>query len=287
MSNNIKNADDQKIMDMMNVIHGKTEPETKATETKTSDNNSKNSSINVLSINVSEPQPFVPVEEITYMRSAELSQIINELLSSIFVDYKDCNIYYNQNVAGIGCTVRFKFMTPDEIEKVDPNNELVVAVSTPVNEIHENNAVIDTIRKINAINSNGSRYAILTKDAKEYLSDIITKIHRNGKIEWDRITNSNQEKIVDYSGNRIDVITLDVSLDITAILYKIFNGTSTCPNFNKNKGFYYVPSYSASLTGAEFLLQITRVDSKKRKEISDMVGYRCITPSTWNTPIMI
>lgn len=282
MSNNIKNADDQKIMDLAGVIRGKSEVKTSTEENKPKDDSTEKT---VLTINVSDPQPFMSVEQITYMRSAELSQIINELLSNIFVDYKDCNIYYNQHVAGIGCTVRFKFMTENEIKKADPEDKLVVAVSTPVNEIHENNAVIDTIRKINAINNNGSRYAILTKDAKEYLSDIVTKIHRNGKIEWDKVTNSNQEKITDYSGNNITVITLDVSLDITALLYKIFNGTSTCPTFAKNKTFYYVPTYSAALGGTEFLLQITRIDSKKRKEIADMVGYRCVVPSTWNTPV--
>lgn len=271
-------ADTQKVKDLISKVAGSINEPVKKPENK--DEGTKV----VKSIHVSDPLPFIAVESATYMKSGELAQNINELLSAVFVDYKECNIYYNPQVGGIGCTVRFKFMPQIEVAKADPTESLEVAISTPAQAIHETNEWANAIKRMNAVNNNGSRYAVLTDVAKEYLSDIITKVSHNGKIEWDKITNSNIEKIVDYTGHEIQIITLDVSLDLSSLLYKMMNGTESCPNFKNNKTFYYVPSFSAALGGTEFMVQITRVDSKKRKEISDMIGYRCMVPSTWNTP---
>lgn len=274
-------TDDKKIQDFAKVLSGEVKPETKEEKTVKTEEKKE-----VGCINISDPQPFIPTEYTTQMSSSELSQILNEVFSSIFVDYKDCNIYFNPQIQAIGCSIRFKYMLESEIKATDPDNELVVAVSTPANEIHETNEWANAIKRINAINSNGSKYAVLTSRAKEFLGDIVTKISRGNKIEWDKIVNSNIERIVDYVGQETQVITLDVSIDLSAILYKIFNGTETCPNFNKNKGFFYVPSFYAALgIGNDFVIQISKIDSKKRKEISDMIGYRCMTPSTWNTPV--
>ena len=49
----------------------------------------------------------------------------------------------------------------------------------------------------------------------------------------------------------------------------------------------YIPSFCTNLNGIEFLVKITKVNSKKQKELDDMIGYRRILPSTWNSPITI
>ena len=273
----VVNRDNQKIEEMKNKINKSDSSETKTSVPEVPKSTQVKNYIGVIS-----PQPFEPVEEVTYLRSGELSQVINTLLSETFTDFKETKIYYNPAIGGLGCTARFKFMTQQEIDKI--GDDKVIAVSTPAGDVHESNEWIEQIKKINEQNKNGNKYAILTKKGKEYLSDIATKC-KNGTIDWNLISNSNCERIPDYTGRVSNIITLDVSLDLQALLYKVYNGTEgDCKEFKYNKKYIYIPSFCTNINGIEFLIKITKIDSKKQKELSDTLGYSRILPSAWNTP---
>ena len=273
----VVNRDNQKIEEMKNKINKSDSSETKTSVPEVPKSTQVKNYIGVIS-----PQPFQAVEEVTYLRSGELSQVINTLLSETFTDFKETKIYYNPAIGGLGCTARFKFMTQQEIDKI--GDDKVIAVSTPAGDVHESNEWIEQIKKINEQNKNGNKYAILTKKGKEYLSDIATKC-KNGTIDWNLISNSNCERIPDYTGRVSNIITLDVSLDLQALLYKVYNGTEgDCKEFKYNKKFIYIPSFCTNINGIEFLIKITKIDSKKQKELSDTLGYSRILPSAWNTP---
>ena len=273
----VVNRDNQKIEEMKSKINKSDSSEAKTSVPKVPESTQVKNYIGVIS-----PQPFEAVEEVTYLRSGELSQVINTLLSETFTDFKETKIYYNPAIGGLGCTARFKFMTQQEIDKID--DDKVIAVSTPAGDVHESNEWIEQIKKINEQNKNGNKYAILTKKGKEYLSDIATKC-KNGTIDWNLISNSNCERIPDYTGRVSNIITLDVSLDLQALLYKVYNGTEgDCKEFKYNKKFIYIPSFCTNINGIEFLIKITKIDSKKQKELSDTLGYSRILPSAWNTP---
>ena len=276
MSVNIN--DNQKIEDLKSKINKSDSSETKTSVPKVPESTTQVKNY----IGVISPQPFEAVEEVTYLRSGELSQVINTLLSETFTDFKETKIYYNPAIGGLGCTARFKFMTQQEIDKI--GDDKVIAVSTPAGDVHESNEWIEQIKKINEQNKNGNKYAILTKKGKEYLSDIATKC-KNGTIDWNLISNSNCERIPDYTGRVSNIITLDVSLDLQALLYKVYNGTEgDCKEFKYNKKYIYIPSFCTNINGIEFLIKITKIDSKKQKELSDTLGYSRILPSAWNTP---
>lgn len=273
----VVNRDNQKIEEMKNKINKSDSSEAKTSVPKVPESTQVKNYIGVIS-----PQPFEAVEEVTYLRSGELSQVINTLLSETFTDFKETKIYYNPAIGGLGCTARFKFMTKQEIDKI--GDDKVIAVSTPAGDVHESNEWIEQIKKINEQNKNGNKYAILTKKGKEYLSDIATKC-KNGTIDWNLISNSNCERIPDYTGRVSNIITLDVSLDLQALLYKVYNGTEgDCKEFKYNKKYIYIPSFCTNINGIEFLIKITKIDSKKQKELSDTLGYSRILPSAWNTP---
>ena len=275
MSVNIN--DNQKIEDLKSKINKSDSSETKTSVPEVPKSTQVKNYIGVIS-----PQPFEAVEEVTYLRSGELSQVINTLLSETFTDFKETKIYYNPAIGGLGCTARFKFMTQQEIDKI--GDDKVIAVSTPAGDVHESNEWIEQIKKINEQNKNGNKYAILTKKGKEYLSDIATKC-KNGTIDWNLISNSNCERIPDYTGRVSNIITLDVSLDLQTLLYKVYNGTEgDCKEFKYNKKYIYIPSFCTNINGIEFLIKITKIDSKKQKELSDTLGYSRILPSAWNTP---
>ena len=276
MSVNIN--DNQKIEDLKSKINKSDSSETKTSVPKVPESTTQVKNY----IGVISPQPFEAVEEVTYLRSGELSQVINTLLSETFTDFKETKIYYNPAIGGLGCTARFKFMTQQEIDKI--GDDKVIAVSTPAGDVHESNEWIEQIKKINEQNKNGNKYAILTKKGKEYLSDIATKC-KNGTIDWNLISNSNCERIPDYTGRVSNIITLDVSLDLQTLLYKVYNGTEgDCKEFKYNKKYIYIPSFCTNINGIEFLIKITKIDSKKQKELSDTLGYSRILPSAWNTP---
>ena len=273
----VVNRDNQKIEEMKSKINKSDSSEAKTSVPKVPESTQVKNYIGVIS-----PQPFEAVEEVTYLRSGELSQVINTLLSETFTDFKETKIYYNPAIGGLGCTARFKFMTQQEIDKI--GDDKVIAVSTPAGDVHESNEWIEQIKKINEQNKNGNKYAILTKKGKEYLADIATKC-KNGVIDWNLISNSNCERIPDYTGRVSNIITLDVSLDLQTILYKVYNGTEgDCKEFKYNKKFIYIPSFCTNINGIEFLIKITKIDSKKQKELSDTLGYSRILPSAWNTP---
>ena len=273
----VVNRDNQKIEEMKNKINKSDSSETKTSVPEVPKSTQVKNYIGVIS-----PQPFEAVEEVTYLRSGELSQVINTLLSETFTDFKETKIYYNPAIGGLGCTARFKFMTQQEIDKI--GDDKVIAVSTPAGDVHESNEWIEQIKKINEQNKNGNKYAILTKKGKEYLSDIATKC-KNGTIDWNLISNSNCERIPDYTGRVSNIITLDVSLDLQTLLYKVYNGTEgDCKEFKYNKKYIYIPSFCTNINGIEFLIKITKIDSKKQKELSDTLGYSRILPSAWNTP---
>ena len=274
----VNSNDNQKIEDLKNKINKSDSSEAKTSVPKVPESTQVVKNY----IGVISPQPFEPVEEVTYLRSGELSQVINTLLSETFTDFKETKIYYNPAIGGLGCTARFKFMTQQEIDKI--GDDKVIAVSTPAGDVHESNEWIEQIKKINEQNKNGNKYAILTKKGKEYLADIVTKC-KNGAIDWNLISNSNCERIPDYTGRVSNIITLDVSLDLQALLYKVYNGTEgDCKEFKYNKKFIYIPSFCTNINGIEFLIKITKIYSKKQKELSDTLGYSRILPSAWNTP---
>ena len=274
----VVNRDNQKIEEMKSKINKSDSSEAKTSVPKVPESTTQVKNY----IGVISPQPFEAVEEVTYLRSGELSQVINTLLSETFTDFKETKIYYNPAIGGLGCTARFKFMTQQEIDKI--GDDKVIAVSTPAGDVHESNEWIEQIKKINEQNKNGNKYAILTKKGKEYLSDIATKC-KNGTIDWNLISNSNCERIPDYTGRVSNIITLDVSLDLQTLLYKVYNGTEgDCKEFKYNKKYIYIPSFCTNINGIEFLIKITKIDSKKQKELSDTLGYSRILPSAWNTP---
>ena len=47
---------------------------------------------------------------------------------------------------------------------------------------------------------------------------------------------------------------------------------------------FQIPEEETNINGIEFLIKITKIDSKKQKELSDTLGYSRILPSAWNTP---
>ena len=138
----VVNRDNQKIEEMKNKINKSDSSETKTSVPEVPKSTQVKNYIGVIS-----PQPFEAVEEVTYLRSGELSQVINTLLSETFTDFKETKIYYNPAIGGLGCTARFKFMTQQEIDKI--GDDKVIAVSTPAGDVHESNEWIEQIKKIN------------------------------------------------------------------------------------------------------------------------------------------
>lgn len=249
-------------------------------------------------IHITEPQPFNIVEATTYIRSSEMAHLINEVLSAIFVDYKECNISYNPlnsdpraNIPSVRCVARFQYMVPEEIKNVDPDGDKIVAVNTTVEEATSNYAdstdYVAEIKKFQAaINAKG--ITTLTKQAKKYLKDIVIKRGKGSDgFDWNLSTYPHNDTVMDYPGHTINVITIDIDLDIISLIRKIYNGTSQCPDFKHNKRYGYRVFYSNSISGNEFLMGLTRYDTNAQKKVSESIGYHTSAPTTWNNPVQL
>lgn len=252
-------------------------------QTASSNNNDERSTKVRPHIGVCIPQPFEPVEEVTMEKASKITKMINSLMSEIFVDFKESHVQYNPQVGGIGCTLRFIYMNPEDIA----NDDRITALSTISKETHATNEWAEDIKKINATinNKSNTSNAIITKAGKEYLEDIVIKGY-DGKVNWNsNVVIYNEHTVPDMNGRNSVIITMDVSVNLVTILHMMYNGTpGDCEDFKINKKFTYTPYYHTTINGNDFLMRIVKTDSKKQKQIAEDNGIYRIMPSTWNIP---
>lgn len=277
-----QNHDDKKNKSIYDAINGVRNSNGTNTETEAPTNTEEK--VGVGTIEIEEPQEFTPVECTMYKKASEVAALITEVLSAVFVDFRDCRVYYNSQVAGVGVTARFKFLTKDEMNMVN-GDERVVAVTTPAGAVQETeNPVVTSIKRYNAATGKGNnnKYAVLTEKGKAYLKDLVVATGQNGKIEWDKVVQSVCTDQTAINGQQCKIVYLDVNLDINKLLRMIFNGTQKCKDYKRNSRFYYIPYYFKPISGMDFYMKINRVDSRLMAKLNSEAGVYTTSPTIWN-----
>jgi hypothetical protein len=287
--NTAPNTDDQKIANLKakinNPVAAATTPETDKVEEKAE------------KIEILEPETFPVHEQHGYIRNAVLANKISSLFSEVFADFQTSSVFWNPapeaqafTCSGIGCKIRFKFATKDELEAKPDAKDKVIAVDTAASQIQAASSFDRVMKQVNLFNNpqqRGERYATLTNKAKSLLSDFVIRTKDN-KIDWNVAVSTTSTGTRDFSGRAINVIYVDVYLDIQKILYKIFSGTDKCPNFKNNKYYSYTLQFVAATNSpviingtpqsvmTDFILRLIRSDQRQMKKFCEESNFGAI-----------
>ena len=218
-----------------------------------------------------------PMIQADYIQSSELNNKLLTIFSEIFADVFSVRFTYDQQ-RGFIFMVSFRYLTEDLFKSKNKDSEgnLIRCITSSIDpdDVVKKNSIAANIMLMvqhQQINSyDASKYAKITKDAKELLTDLLFFSQNNKKKRWvngENYTLSTQTGTGFNGGRTFTNIVSTIFLDAEKVL-SVVCGTES----DKNKYEYNIIPTSNSITGTDSLIKIEKVNKTKKNKTRNKYG---------------
>lgn len=255
-----------------------------------------------LSLSVDSPDPFIHLDEISYISIKRLEEVINSMFRACFVDFQESLIFINgvnynkpeynnapnvpnfpinpNNPNQIIVDLKFGYMTDQQISNnINRGDEhKVIALSRSGHLAEKNKEVSQMMQLINKINcmnraNNKTADVVLTGTAKRYLEQFLYR-GTGPKADWKTysIVHEGMGLANGYYGfgSPVNTIVCDVCLDLNSLISAIYSGTPDSDIFkSETKRWKYRTSFH-SMSPNGIILQVQRRDRQIESQYNDL-----------------
>ena len=253
-------------------------------------------------LSVENPDPFIHLDEISYISAKRLEEVINSVFRAVFIDFQESAIFINgvnynkpefnnapnvprfpinpNNPNQIIVDLKFGYMTDQQISaNVDHGDKnKVIALSRSGHLAEKNKEVSEMMQLINKINcmnraNNKTADVVLTGTAKRYLEQFLYK-GTGPKADWKSysIVHEGMGLANGYYGfgSPVNTIVCDVCLDLNSLISAIYSGTPDSDIFKaETKRWKYRTSFH-SMSPNGIILQVQRRDRQIESQYNDL-----------------
>lgn len=219
-----------------------------------------------------------PMIQAEYIQSSELNNKVFAILEEIFADIFSVKFTYDTQ-RGFIMMASFRYLTDDQFKNKNDESEsgkLIRCITSSVepddvaakNSIAANIMLMVQHQQINSYDA--SKYAKITKDAKELLTDLLFFSQNNKKKKWvkgENYTLSTQTGTGFNGGKTFTNIISTIFLDAEKVLNCICSVASDHGKYE----FNIIP-VSNNITGTDSLIKIEKVNKAKKNKIRNKYG---------------
>lgn len=210
------------------------------------------------------------------IEKSELNNALLSILQKLFADVYAAQLEYSNRYNKWMFVVNFRYLTDDQFKAIQDENidKLLKAVSSTFDpQANKTGGVAETLMSLvsnqNMSSSDVSKYASITKGAKEYLVNFLYYAPTNKKKKWVRGENYDIQHVVQtsYNGQRYSNIVASVYLDAERVLSML---CATADDRDKFK-FTLSPS-STKINNMDGLFDVHRYSKARRRKLSSKYG---------------
>lgn len=217
----------------------------------------------------------VPYSQTDMIQVSELQNQVFGLFKDIFYDVFNVKFTFDTQ-RGYLFIVSFRYMTDEQINALDSDDKLIRAITSSVNpeDAETKNSVAANLMmmvKQQTISSyDASKYAKITKEAKELLTNLLFFSQNNKKHKWvkgENYTLTTQTGAGFAGGRTFTNIVASVFLDAE----KVLNSTCAIPEDNGKFEYAIVPKAN-NITNTDSLLKIEKINKQRKNQIRNKYG---------------
>lgn len=218
-----------------------------------------------------------PYSKVFFKEQSELQNAVFEVLNQIFADIFSVRMTTDISRGGFVFIASFKYMTEEQFKDKQANSEntLVRAITSsidPEDIVTKNSIAATLINMVQMQNMNAydaSKYAKITKSAKEILTKLLYFSPQNPNHKW---VNGNNYIITAQTGVSWQNITFtnlvgDIYLDAKAVIDMLFGGKD-----KKNKFEYNIVQASSNITNSNSVIKVEQIYTANKRRISGKLG---------------
>lgn len=217
-----------------------------------------------------------PYSIVYFKEQSELQNAVFGILNQIFADIFSVRLTMDLSRGGFVFVCSFKYMTEQQFKDKLSNSEssLVRCITSTVDpeEIASKNSIatnlINMVQLQNMNAYDATKYAKITKSAKELLTKLLYFSQDNPKHKW---VNGNNYIITTQTGTSWTNVTFtniigDVYLDAKAVLAMLAGKDK------KNKYEYNLVPAAFNATGSNSVIKIEQINVANKRRISSQLG---------------
>ena len=206
---------------------------------------------------------------------SEINRQVFKFLSGLFADVISVNLELNPAKKGWVFVTSFKFLTPDQFKEIkkECDEEVYRAVSSTIDPDNRPTSLAQSMLQVygnqSMSSSDISKYASITKEAKELLTNIAWFDPRNNKRRWvkDETYTIKQNSQTAYNGRSYNNIIATIYLDSEKVLDLLCTSAS-----EKGSYEYSLCPSSTNITGTDCIMQVDRINKRVKKQLSLKYG---------------
>lgn len=209
------------------------------------------------------------------IEKSELNNAILSIMQGIFADVFSAQLVYSAKYNKWMFVLEFRYITDDQFNNMPENKNLTRALESSFNPSNKSRGIAETLISISKnqsiSSSDASKYAKLTKQAKENLTFALFFSKNNKKKKWVKGENYNINYTVQngYNGTRYSNIIASVYLDAEKIIEAL---CITKEDRDKNKYKIAIAPYGTKMNNMDEIFAIHRYSKAKRRKIATKYG---------------
>lgn len=220
-----------------------------------------------------------PFSQTDLIQTSELQNSVLAVFKEVFADIFSVKFVYDQN-RGFVFMLNFRYMTDDQFNTANEDSDdksLVRCITSSINpdDVNNKNSVAANLMMLvqqQQISSyDATKYAKITKDAKELLTKLLWTSSNNGKkkkwVKGENYTLSTQTGTGFNGGRTFTNIVATVWLDSEKVL-SIFCGSDD----EAGKYSYNIIPMSNNITRTDSIIKIEKINNTRKKQISNKYG---------------
>lgn len=217
-----------------------------------------------------------PYSIVYFKEQSELQNAVFGILNQIFADIFSVRLTMDLSRGGFVFVCSFKYMTEQQFKDKLSNSEsgLVRCITSTVDPeeiVSKNSIATNLINMVQLQNMNAydaTKYAKITKSAKELLTKLLYFSQDNPKHKW---VNGNNYIITTQTGTSWSNVTFtniigDVYLDAKAVVAMLAGKDK------KNKYEYNLVPAAFNATGSNSVIKIEQINVANKRRISSQLG---------------
>lgn len=217
-----------------------------------------------------------PYSIVYFKEQSELQNAVFGILNQIFADIFSVRLTMDLSRGGFVFVCSFKYMTEQQFKDKLSNSEsgLVRCITSTVDPeeiVSKNSIATNLINMVQLQNMNAydaTKYAKITKSAKELLTKLLYFSQDNPKHKW---VNGNNYIITTQTGTSWSNVTFtniigDVYLDAKAVIAMLAGKDK------KNKYEYNLVPAAFNATGSNSVIKIEQINVANKRRISSQLG---------------
>ena len=217
-----------------------------------------------------------PYSIVYFKEQSELQNAVFGILNQIFADIFSVRLTMDLSRGGFVFVCSFKYMTEQQFKDKLSNSEtsLVRCITSTVDPeeiVSKNSIATNLINMVQLQNMNAydaTKYAKITKSAKELLTKLLYFSQDNPKHKW---VNGNNYIITTQTGTSWSDVTFtniigDVYLDAKAVIAMLAGKDK------KNKYEYNLVPAAFNATGSNSVIKIEQINVANKRRISSQLG---------------